>query len=170
MVVKSTKLKTAKASKLKCHSLQSWVMFSNGIHTCMQNCHLLKHYDFIIRALRRVIITVFNPARCHYNAVQHCRIFHTALQWLRQNIYHETMKTTPYLTLRGKLWGVFVGMLEKIDCDITSQHCTSYASTLTFLFQSVGLQWLILFERLHTGGINVVLHMSPGSHPSLTHQ
>ena len=33
---------------------------------------------------------------------------------------------TPYLALTGELWGVYVGILEKVDRVITAPHYTSY--------------------------------------------
>ena len=51
-------------------------------------------------------------ARRRYNPVQYNTLLHTLLQWLRQNINHWELalaKDTPYLALRGKLWGAYCG-------------------------------------------------------------
>ena len=35
-------------------------------------------------------------------------------------------KDTPYLTLTGNLWGVFVNICEKIDHFIAAPHCSQW--------------------------------------------
>ena len=55
--------------------------------------------------LYEVICTV----GCRYNAVQYDMILHTAQQSLKQKINQLTFtKDTPYLTLTGKLWCVYL--------------------------------------------------------------
>ena len=43
----------------------------------------------------------------------------------------EPTKDTPYLTLTGELWGVFVRIFKKIDCVITVTHCIWYIIAVT---------------------------------------
>ena len=70
--------------------------------------------------LYEVICTV----RCRYNAVQYDMILHTAQQSLKQKINQLTFtKDTPYLTLTGKLWCVY----------LREKHCVIMAPCRTIL-------------------------------------
>ena len=57
--------------------------------------------------------------------VQDYNIFHTELQWLKQQINQSFKLTadTPYLTLMSNLWGVCCKDVEEIAYVIMAPHC-----------------------------------------------
>ena len=77
-------------------------------------------------------------------------------------LYAEPTKDTPYLALTDELWGVFVNILEKIDCVITAPHRIYFSASTAAIDGQVpfraGIVWFlhtyrgrVLYELIHYG-------------------
>ena len=64
---------------------------------------------------------------CRYNVVQYIIIFHTTLQWMKQDINQRfnSQNTPPYVALTGELWDVYCEIINRV---ITLPHCILEAS------------------------------------------
>ena len=94
------------------------ILISRCYHLCAESFWGNMEIHFYFQSL-------VNTAMCCCNTVQYNMIFHTSLQWLRQNIYQSlNPQKTPHTSSLWVSYGMyFVRNWKKIDRIIPEQHC-----------------------------------------------
>ena len=78
----------------------------------------------------------------HYNLLQYTMIFHTSLQWLKQNIY-QSLNLLKTSGLHGRAVGCLLwGFWNETDCIITALHCILInIAAIGSVFSGLALNW-----------------------------